>query len=91
MLSSATTEPRPSDTVERTCFRPSTPSICSSILRMIDSSISSGVAPGYATETSTRSIETCGNTSCTRPRSAKSPAIRMNSIRRLAATPFRAM
>jgi len=39
----------------------------------------------------TRSSDISGKTSCTRVVSAKNPASRMKNIRRLAATPFRAM
>ena len=49
------TEASPSAAIAVTSFTPSSAATCSSILSTIDSSTSSGVAPGYATRISTAS------------------------------------
>ena len=91
VLSPAMTDAKPSPATALTSLTPLRPLSCSSILRMMDSSISSGVAPGYGTETSMKSKASTGNASCTRLPIDTSPAATMKNISRLAATPCLAM
>ena len=81
-----TTVPKPSAAVEVISSIPSTDCTCSSILSRIDSSTSSGVAPGYGTETRIMSRLNSGKTSCTRAPSDTNPAMITKIMSRFAAT-----
>jgi hypothetical protein len=89
--SSASTTPTFSEAADVTRRTPSTLPTPSSTRWTIDCSTSSGDAPGYSTCTWIVSSENSGKTSCRTLKRLRSPATAMKTMRRLAATPFRAI
>ncbi len=83
---SAVTAPKPSEATDLISFIPLMPLRFSSIFRIMPSSISSGPAPGYATETFMRSSSISGKTSCFIAKAMINPPTMKTIIRRLAAT-----
>ena len=85
------TEAMPGAATDLTAITSVSELTCSSILTTIDSSTSSGVAPGYGTETSIWLKGIVGQASRSSPVSDTRPAARMANTSRLAATPLDAM